>query len=91
MSLLRFQIFINVLCFQYSVALSKYREKGSNYKKINEIKLFVQHFNFEDINHPLKKKEYETLEKNNESISLIVFKPDNERKKRITILNQNTL
>ena len=50
-------------CFQYSVALSKYREKGSNYKKINKIKLFAQHFNFENIDHTLKKKSTKHLKK----------------------------
>ena len=53
---------------------------GSNYNRINKIKPFLHHFNFENINHPLKKEDYETFEKNNESISLTVYKPDNEKK-----------
>ena len=54
---------------------------GSNYNRINKIKPFLQHFNSENINHPLEKEDYKTFESNNESISLIVYRLDNERKK----------
>ena len=64
---------------------------GSNYNRINTIKPFLQNFSFENINHSLKKEDYETFERNNESMSLIVYRLDNERKKCIIILNQNTL
>ena len=68
-------------CFQYPVALSRHREIGSNCNKISKIKPFLQHFNFENINYPLKKEDHKIFEKNNESVSLVVFKPDKERKK----------
>ena len=68
-------------CFQYSIGLSKDNEIGKNCGRINKIQLFLRHFNFEDINYPIKKEDYETFERNNESISLNVLKLDNERKR----------
>ena len=73
-------------CFQYSIALLKHKEMGANYNKINKIEAFLKNFNFENINYPLEKEDYETFEKNNKSISLIVFKPDNVKKKSVLSL-----
>ena len=54
---------------------------GTNHNRINKIEPFSPDFNFENINYPFKKEDYETFEKNNESISLIIFKPGNDKKK----------
>ena len=35
---------------------SKHGEIGNNCNRINKIKPFLKHFNFENINYPLKKK-----------------------------------
>ena len=53
----------------------------TNYNRINKIEPFLRNFNFENIKYPPKKEAYEVFEKNNESISLNILKPDNERKK----------
>ena len=71
----------NNKCFQYSIGLSKHKEMGTNYNRMNKIESFPRNFNFENIKYPLKKEEYEVYERNNESISLNILKPDNERKK----------
>ena len=68
-------------CFEYSVALSRHKEMGSNYNRINKIKSFLKNFDFKNINYPLKKEDYEMFEENNESMCLIVFGLDNESKK----------
>ena len=58
---------------------------GVNYNRINKIKLFLRNVNFENINYPIKKEDYEVFERNNESISLNILKPDNERKKSVLL------
>ena len=42
--------------FDYSIALCKHKEMGTNYNRINKIKSVFKDFNFEGINYPLKKK-----------------------------------
>ena len=65
----------------YSVTLSKHREIGKNCFRIGKIKPYVSNFNFENINYPLKKEDYETFERNNELTSLNILKPSNAREK----------
>ena len=77
--------------FQYSIKLSKHKEIGLNCNRINKIKTFLHHFNFNNINYPLKKEDYEMFERNNELTYLVVFRLDDKEKKFIFILNQNTL
>ena len=50
---------------------------GPNYNRKNKIKPFLQEFNFENINYPLKKEDYEKFEQNNSNIALIVQRPHN--------------
>ena len=71
----------NNKCFQYSIGLSKHKEMGTNYNRINKIEPYLRNFSFENINYPLKKEDCEVFERNNKSISLNILKPDNERKK----------
>ena len=40
--------------FDYSIALCKQKEMGTNYNRINKIKSVFKDFNFEGINYPLK-------------------------------------
>ena len=54
---------------------------GANYNRINKTEPFLRNFNFENINYPPQKEDYEVFERNNESISLNILKPDKERKK----------
>ena len=56
---------------------------GANYNRINKTETFLRNFNFENINYPLQKEDYEVFERDNESISLNILKPDKERKKNV--------
>ena len=68
--------------FQYSVTLSRHDEMGNkNLNRKSKIKKHLKYFIFKNINYPLKKEDYETFERNNDSISLIVLKPNYENKK----------
>ena len=77
----------NNKCLQYYIGLFKHKEMGANYNRINKTEPFLRNFNFENINYPLQKEDYEVFERNNESISLNILKPDKERKKCTIILN----
>ena len=68
-------------CFQYTVAHLYREEINENKGRMNKIKPYLQHFNFENINYPLRKKDYKTFERNNKSVSLNILKPDNENKR----------
>ena len=68
--------------FQYSVAISRHDEMDNkNLNRKGKIKKQLAHFHFKNINYPLKKEDYETFERNNNSVALIVLKPNNEIKK----------
>ena len=75
----------NNKCFQYSIALSKHKEMGTNYNRIKKIEPYLKNLNFKNINYPLEKEDYEIFERNNESISLNILKADNERKKSVLL------
>ena len=51
--------------FIYSIKLCKRKDIGDNYNRKSKIKSFLKQFNFENINYPLKKEDYEVFEKNN--------------------------
>ena len=68
--------------FQYSVTLSRHNEMGNkNLGRKSKIKEHLKYFTFKDINNPLEKEDYETFERNNNSVSLIVLKPNDENEK----------
>ena len=46
---------------------------GTNFNRTNKIKTYLNNFNFESINYPLKKKIYEAFENNNEATSLNIL------------------
>ena len=44
-------------CFDYSIALCMHsHEMETNFNRTNKIKTYLNNFNFESINYPLKKK-----------------------------------
>ena len=58
--------------FQYSITLSLYhKEIGNNLNRITKIKPYTNNFNWNNINFPPIKQDYENFEINNESYSLI--------------------
>ena len=61
-------------CFQYSIVLSLHQEQiGKNCCTISKIKLFINKYNWENINFPPQEQDYKTLEMNNKSIALNVL------------------
>ena len=58
--------------FNYAIAASK--TSGKNRHRLTNIEKFTNDFNFNDINYPLEKKDYETFENNNPLIKLTIFK-----------------
>ena len=63
---------------------STHKEMGTNYNRINKIEPYLKNFNFKNTNYPLEKEDCEIFERNNESVSLNILKPDNERKSNNT-------
>ena len=58
-----------------------HKKDAINKNRISNIARFLEDFNFENINHPLEEKDYQTVEENNEQIKLTVLKlVENENK-----------
>ena len=72
--------------FNYAVATSK--TSGKNRTRLTSIEKFMNDFNFNDINYPLEKKDYETFENNNSSTKLLVLKAIENEEKLIIHYNQ---
>ena len=51
---------------------------NKNLSRKSNIKKQLKSFDFKNINYPLKKEDYETFERNNNSIALIVLKPNDD-------------
>ena len=65
--------------FQYSITLSLYyKEIGNNFDRITKIKLYINNFNWNNINFPPIKQDYETFEINNPEIGLNIYQLNNE-------------
>ena len=66
--------------FQYSITLSLYhKEVGNTFNRITKIKPYINNFNWNNINFPPIKQDYETFEINNENISLNICQFNNEK------------
>ena len=72
--------------FKYAVATSK--TSGKKRFRLTNIEKFMHEFNFETINYPPCKKDYETFETNNLSIKLIILKETNNEKELVFKYNQ---
>ena len=58
-------------CFQYSIAVAlNYEEIESHPERISNIKLFINKYNWNEINYPSKINDRKTFEKNNLTIAL---------------------
>ena len=61
-------------CFQYSITVSLNHQKiGNNPKRISNIKLFIDHYNWKGIDFPAGVKDWEKFEKNNKEVSLNIL------------------
>ena len=66
--------------FQYSIAFSLYnKEIGNNCNRITKIKPYINNFNWNNINFPPIKQDYENFEINNDNISLNIYELENEK------------
>ena len=65
---------------QYSIALSLYyKEIGNDFNRITKIKPYINNFNWNNINFPPIKQDYENFEINNPEIALNVYQINNEK------------
>ena len=66
--------------FKYSIIVSLYCKKiGKNSERISKIKPSINNLNWENINFPPKKQDYETFEMNNKSIALNVLQANEQK------------
>ena len=76
--------------FQYSITLSLYqKEIGNNSIRTTKINLYINNFNWNNINFPPTNQDYENFEINNEKISLNVYQFDNEKISQLYKSNHN--
>ena len=69
--------------FKYIYTLCKFKEIGNNCTRKNNIKEHFKNINFDNINYPLKKEDYERFETNN-NVSLRVYEPNYNNNKIYT-------
>ena len=53
-------------CFQYAiVAALNYKQIKNHPERISNLKTFIDHYNWKEINFPSQKKDWKTFESNN--------------------------
>ena len=69
-------------CFQYAVTVALNRDKiNKHLQRVSKIKLFINQYNWSDIDFPSTSKDWKKTELNNESIALnILYVPHKTRK-----------
>ena len=71
-------------CFQYVVTLALNLDKINIHpERISKIKLFIEQYNWNDIDLPSTSKDWKTFELNNEIALNILYVPHNTKKIRI--------
>ena len=87
----------NNRCFQYSITIALNYQKISNKpERVLKVKPFINNFNWNEINFPPQKQDYEKFETNNESTALnILYIPHNTEElntftSQSLILQENT-
>ena len=70
-------------CFQYALTVVlNYNKTNKNPQRVSKIKLFIDQYNWNDIDFPSTSKDLKKFELNNESIALnILYVPHKTRKK----------
>ena len=69
----------DIKSFQYSITLSLYyKEICNNFNRITKIKPYINNFNWNNINFPPTKNDYENFEINNPEIALNIYQINNE-------------
>ena len=71
-------------CFQYAItAALNYRNIGHHPERISKIKLFINNYNWKDIEFPSHSKDWIKFEYNNKTIALnILYVPYNTKEIR---------
>ena len=80
-------------CFQYVVTLKLNHDKiDRNPQRVSKIRLFIDQYNWKDIDFPATSKDWKKFEQNNESIALnILYVPHNTRKIHIAYKSRHNL
>ena len=80
-------------CFQYAATLAlNFNKIDKNPQRISRIKLFIENYNWNDINFPGTKKEWNRFEVNNKNVALnILYVPFNTKKIEIAYRSKYNL
>ena len=80
-------------CFQYATTLAlNFNKIDRNPQRISEIKPFIDNYNWNDINFPTAKKDWNKFEVNNKDVALnILYVPFNTKKIEITYKSKYNL
>ena len=79
-------------CFQYAVTLALNLDKiKKDPQRVSKIKLFIEKYNWEDIDFPSTSKDWKKFECNNEVALNILYVPYNTKKINIAYKSKNNL
>ena len=79
-------------CFQYAVTLALNLDKINNHpERISKIKLFIEEYNWKDIDFPSTSKDWKKFELNNEVALNILHVPHNTKKIEIAYKSKHNL
>ena len=79
-------------CFQYAVTLALNLDKiNSHPERISKIKLFIEQYNWKDIDFPSTSKGWKKFELNNEIALNILYVPHNTKKIEIAYKSKHNL
>ena len=79
-------------CFQYAVTLAPNLDKIKNDpQRVSKIKLFIEKYNWEDIDFPSTGKDWKKFECNNKIALNILYVPYNTKKRNIAYKSKNNL
>ena len=80
-------------CFQYAATLAlNFNDIDRNPQRISKIKPFINNYNWNDINFPLAKKDWNKFELNNKNVALnILHVPLNTKKIEIAYKSKYNL
>ena len=80
-------------CFQYATTLAlNFNKINKDPQRISKIKPFINNYNWNDINFPTAKKDWNKFELNNKDVALnILYVPFNPKKIEIAYKSKNNL
>ena len=79
-------------CFQYAITLALNLDKINNHpERISKIKLFIEEYNWKDIDFPSTSKDWKKFELNNEVALNIFYVPHNTKKIEIAYKSKHNL